>query len=91
MTDYVRALIARIRALLGNRRADREFDDEIQAHLELLTDRYIRRGMTPLAIASAIIRRCNVSATIVVVMYAPTSRRATRLKNFLHSTDTQPK
>ncbi|MBO0721537.1 MAG: ABC transporter permease, partial [Blastocatellia bacterium] len=46
MTDYLRALLARTRGLLGLRKADLEFDDEIQAHLDLLTERYIRHGMT---------------------------------------------
>jgi hypothetical protein len=46
MIDYLRALAARIRGLLGDHRADRELDDEIWAHLELLTERYVQRGMT---------------------------------------------
>jgi putative ABC transport system permease protein len=46
MTDYLRALLARLRGLLGIRKADVEFADEIQAHLDLLTERYIRQGMT---------------------------------------------
>jgi putative ABC transport system permease protein len=45
MTDYVRALIARLRGLFRERKGDREFDEEIQTHIELLTDRYIRQGM----------------------------------------------
>jgi putative ABC transport system permease protein len=45
MTHYLRAMAARLRGLFGDRRADQEFDDEIQAHLELLTERYVRRGM----------------------------------------------
>jgi macrolide transport system ATP-binding/permease protein len=28
------------------RRADREFDDEVEAHLRLLAERYIRQGMS---------------------------------------------
>ncbi|MBO0800529.1 MAG: ABC transporter permease, partial [Blastocatellia bacterium] len=46
MIDYLRALKARLRGLFGGRNADREFADEIQGHIELLTERYIRRGMT---------------------------------------------
>src|SRR5215468_10112146 len=46
MIHYMRALAARLRGLFGDRRADREFDDEIETHLRLLTERYVRQGMT---------------------------------------------
>ncbi len=46
MTHHLRALVAKLRGLFGDRRADREFDDEIETHLRLLTGRYVRRGMT---------------------------------------------
>jgi hypothetical protein len=46
MTDYMRAMIAILQRLLGIQDADLEFDDEIQAHLNLLTERYIDQGMT---------------------------------------------
>jgi predicted permease len=46
MTEYFRALITRLRGLLGIRKADLDIDDEIQAHLDLLTERFISQGMT---------------------------------------------
>ena len=46
ITHYLRALAARLRGLFGDRRADRELDDEIETHLRLLTQRYVRQGMT---------------------------------------------
>jgi predicted permease len=46
MTHYLRALMARLRGLFWDRRADRDFDEEIEAHLRLLAERYVRRGMT---------------------------------------------
>jgi putative ABC transport system permease protein len=46
MTHYLRALAARLRGLFGNRRAELELDDEIETHLRLLTERYVRQGMT---------------------------------------------
>src|SRR5215470_8902581 len=46
MTHYLHALAARLRGLFGDRRTAREFDDEIKAHLRLLTLRYVRQGMT---------------------------------------------
>src|SRR5262245_29589063 len=46
MTHYLRALAAKLRGLLGDRRAERELDEEIETHLRLLTERYVRQGMT---------------------------------------------
>src|SRR5262247_3730307 len=46
MTHYLRALAAKLRGLFGDRRADQELDDEIEAHLRRLTERYVRQGMT---------------------------------------------
>jgi len=42
MTHYLRALAARLRGLFGDRRADQDLGDEIEAHLRLLTERYVR-------------------------------------------------
>jgi hypothetical protein len=58
MTDYLRALAARLRGLIGKRRAESELDDEIEAHLRMLTERYIRQGMTQDEAASAARRHC---------------------------------
>jgi hypothetical protein len=46
MTHYFRVIVARLRGLFWDRNADRELDDEIETHLRLLTERYVRRGMT---------------------------------------------
>src|SRR5262245_3964952 len=46
MANYLRALAAKLRGLFGDRRAAQELDDEIEAHLRLLTERYVRQGMT---------------------------------------------
>src|SRR5262249_8950433 len=46
MIHYLSALAARLRGLFGNRRADRELDDEIETHLRLLAERYVPQGMT---------------------------------------------
>jgi putative ABC transport system permease protein len=45
MIHYLRALMARLRGLFGTRKTDRELNDEIQAHLELLTERFVKQGM----------------------------------------------
>ncbi len=49
----MRVLAARLRGLFGDRRAERELDDEIKAHLRLLTERYVRQGMTEAEAARA--------------------------------------
>ncbi|HEY9430163.1 MAG TPA: ABC transporter permease [Blastocatellia bacterium] len=46
MIHHLRALAARLRGLFGDRSAGRELDDEIETHLRLLTERYVRQGMT---------------------------------------------
>jgi hypothetical protein len=48
MIHYLRALAARLRGLFGDRRAERELDDEIEAHLRLLAERYVRQRIDPL-------------------------------------------
>jgi len=44
---FLRVLASRIRALIRRRSDDREFARELDAHLALLTEENIRRGMTP--------------------------------------------
>jgi predicted permease len=46
MIHYFRALAARLRGLFGKRGAQLELDEEIETHLRLLTERYVRQGMT---------------------------------------------
>ena len=46
MIHQLRALAARLRGLFGDRIADQELDDEIETHSRLLTERYVRQGMT---------------------------------------------
>jgi len=41
------ALVSRLRFALSRRRVDEDARREFEAHLELLVDRYIRRGMAP--------------------------------------------
>ena len=51
MLTALRLFIARLRALVGGAAQDREFAQELESHLEMLTDDNIRRGMTPEAAA----------------------------------------
>src|SRR5215510_4486169 len=53
MAHYLRSLAARFRGLFGDRRAELELDEEIEAHLRLLNERYVRQGMTEAEAARA--------------------------------------
>src|SRR5262245_50903845 len=53
MIHHLRALAARLRGLFGDRKANQELDDEIEAHLRLLAERYVRQGMTEAEAARA--------------------------------------
>ena len=57
MTHYLRALAAKLRGLFGDRRAERELDEEIETHLRLLTERYVRQGVTEAKAAWAACRQ----------------------------------
>jgi hypothetical protein len=43
----IRAAIARVAGFFAGRRADQDLHDEMQAHLDMETAEYIRRGMRP--------------------------------------------
>ena len=43
----LRVVVARLKGLVSRGRADAALDDDIQAHLELLTRDYIQRGLSP--------------------------------------------
>jgi hypothetical protein len=47
MTSLILRLVSRVRGLFKQKKADSEFDREIQVHLQLLTDKFIRQGMGP--------------------------------------------
>src|SRR5258705_12987986 len=47
---------ARAGGLLHRRRLDREFDDEVDTHLELAVAEYMARGMSPEAAGRAALR-----------------------------------
>ncbi|HEV2299024.1 MAG TPA: ABC transporter permease [Candidatus Acidoferrales bacterium] len=46
MLASLRVIASRIRGIFSVRREDREFTDELDAHLEMLTEENIRRGMS---------------------------------------------
>jgi putative ABC transport system permease protein len=53
MIQHLRALAAKLRGLFRDRKADQELEDEIEAHLRLLTERYVRQGMSEAEAARA--------------------------------------
>ena len=46
MTSWLRLIWSRLRSLLTKDRLEREFDEELTTHLELLTDEFQRRGLS---------------------------------------------
>jgi hypothetical protein len=53
MIHQLRALWTRLRGLFGHLRTDQEINDEIESHLRLLTERYVRQGMSEAEAACA--------------------------------------
>ncbi|MGC1463687.1 MAG: ABC transporter permease [Terracidiphilus sp.] len=53
MTSSIFRLLSRVRGLFGQKQADSEFDREMQMHLQLLTEQFIRQGMDPKDASSA--------------------------------------
>ena len=47
MKPVLRVTWSRLRAVVSRKRLDREFDEELSTHLELLIDEYRRGGMSP--------------------------------------------
>ena len=47
MLAWIRALASRTRAWLSPRHADQDFENELEIHLEMLTEENVRRGMAP--------------------------------------------
>jgi predicted permease len=43
----VKAAVARVRALIGREHLEQSLDEELRAHLEMLRDDYLRRGLPP--------------------------------------------
>lgn len=46
MISRLQVFIAKLRGLFGYREPDCDFDDEMRAHMSLLTERYVGQGMT---------------------------------------------
>ncbi|MGC1605683.1 MAG: ABC transporter permease [Candidatus Acidiferrum sp.] len=47
MFTWIRTLASRTWTLLSSRQVDRDFERELETHLDLLTEENVRRGMTP--------------------------------------------
>ena len=52
----LRTFLSRLLGSFGRRHDDRELSEDVEAHLELLTDDYVRRGLTPRAARAAAMR-----------------------------------
>lgn len=60
----IRTILSRIGALLGEKRANREFDAELQEHLRLLAERFEQKGMSPEDAAHAARRQFGNAALV---------------------------
>src|SRR5690349_24485694 len=60
----LRAFAGKVRGFLRGRRHDREFDDEIRAHLQMLAEKFVARGMSREEAAAAA-RRQFGNATLL--------------------------
>jgi len=49
----LRSFAAKVRGFLGGQQHDDEFDDEVKAHLQLLTDRFLQQGLSTKEAAAA--------------------------------------
>src|SRR5579863_10213963 len=47
MNSWALRFVSRVSGLFGQKKADSEFDCEMQIHLQLLTEKFIRQGMGP--------------------------------------------
>ena len=47
MMPKFRVFLAQVQALFTLKNADKELEDELQEHLRLLTERFVRQGMPP--------------------------------------------
>jgi predicted permease len=47
MFDWIKVLASRIHGLLARREVDRDFQQELDSHLEMLTEENIRKGLPP--------------------------------------------
>lgn len=66
MLTALRHLIARVRAVVHRSAADRDFEQELQAHVEMLTDDNVARGMTPEAARTAARLRVGSASSLAM-------------------------
>jgi putative ABC transport system permease protein len=64
MIAALRQLCARCRAFFGTGHLDRDFEEELQSHLAMLTEDNVRRGMTPGAARRAALLRVGSAASL---------------------------
>ncbi len=64
MPVWIRVFMTRVRGAFGQSRTGSEFEDEVQLHIEMLADRFIKRGMAP-GDAEAAARRQFGNATLL--------------------------
>src|ERR1700759_5593622 len=46
MSAWLGSILSRVHGLFGQSKADRELNDEIETHVDLLAERFVSRGMS---------------------------------------------
>ncbi|HET7439549.1 MAG TPA: ABC transporter permease, partial [Nitrospira sp.] len=64
MIQQLRTLVAKLSELFGWARRGKDLDDEIQVHIQMLTERYLRQGMDPRDAAAAARRQFGNSDSL---------------------------
>jgi hypothetical protein len=73
MIEPLRTLVAKLSELFGWTRCDKDLEDEIQVHIQMLTERYIGQGMDPRDAAAAARRQFGNSDSLRERHYAQAS------------------
>ena len=73
MIERLRTLAAKLSELFGWARCGKDLEDEIQVHIQMLTERYIRQGMDPRDARAAARRQFGNSDSLRERHYAQAS------------------
>src|SRR5579859_26584 len=73
MIERLRTLVAKLREVSGWARSAKDLEDEIQVHIQMLTERYIRQGMDPRDARAAARRQFGNSDSLRERHYAQAS------------------
>jgi hypothetical protein len=76
MLTFLKETAARVRALFRPHDLDRDFEQELESHLAMLTEDNVRRGMPPDRARRAALIRITGSSSRWITACSDTSRRS---------------